>query len=151
MNVVKVIRDPIHKYISLDEIELAIVETQYFQRLRYIKQNATAYLTYPCSVTSRFDHSLGVLHLAGEMIHSVLERSNIEDVNKFLSICRVDFGMDKKDRHDQYIVKDWQLREILISMVRLLGLVHDLGHLPFSHVGEQAIEWSKYLGLIYSG
>lgn len=38
----RVIRDPIHKYISLSDLELAIIETPYFQRLRYIKQNATA-------------------------------------------------------------------------------------------------------------
>lgn len=57
---VKVIKDPIHGYFRLNRLEVKIMDTNYLQRLRYISQSPTSYLTYPTSRTSRFEHSLGV-------------------------------------------------------------------------------------------
>ncbi|MDD5738694.1 MAG: HD domain-containing protein [Candidatus Pacebacteria bacterium] len=124
-------------------MELEIIETPYFQRLRYIKQNATAYLTYPTAVTSRFDHSLGVMHIAGRMISSALELSAPKDIKNFFIKCKGDFGKEYSK------LKDEQLKYIIISLVRLLGLLHDIGHLPFSHTGEDAIDFPDFLRLIY--
>ena len=61
----KIIRDPIHGNISLSELEVDLVDTMYFQRLRNIKQNGFCYLVYPAMNSTRFEHSLGVMHLAG--------------------------------------------------------------------------------------
>ncbi|MEM2210449.1 MAG: HD domain-containing protein [Nitrososphaerales archaeon] len=57
------IRDPIHGYIHITEVERSIIDTPIFQRLRRIKQLAGAYLTYPGGQHSRFEHSIGVMHL----------------------------------------------------------------------------------------
>lgn len=59
------IRDPIHGYILITEVEKDLVDTRPVQRLRRIKQLAGAHLTYPGAEHSRFSHSLGVMHLAG--------------------------------------------------------------------------------------
>jgi len=67
MKFIKNIRDPIHGTISLNELELEILDTAYMQRLRHIKQNGLCYLIYPAMNSTRFEHSLGVMHLAGLM------------------------------------------------------------------------------------
>lgn len=67
MNVVKIIRDPIHGNIRLSALEQELLDTPQMQRLRRIKQNGLCHLVYPAMHSSRFEHSLGVLHLASVM------------------------------------------------------------------------------------
>ncbi len=59
-------RDPIHGMITLNEGELAIVNSHPFQRLRYIRQLGTSYLVYHGAEHTRFGHSIGVMHLIGQ-------------------------------------------------------------------------------------
>jgi hypothetical protein len=66
------IRDPIHGLIGREEHEQEIIDAPVFQRLRRIKQLAMASLVYPGAVHTRFDHSLGVLHIAGRMAKQLL-------------------------------------------------------------------------------
>jgi hypothetical protein len=61
------VRDPVHNFIRLDEVEIKLLNTPVFQRLRRISQLAMANLVYPGAVHTRFDHSLGVTHIAGLM------------------------------------------------------------------------------------
>lgn len=98
------IRDPIHRFIELNEQEREIVDSEAFQRLRHLRQLAFAYLVYPSATHTRFEHSLGVCHVAG------------------LLARRLGFDDDQ------------------IKLVRLAALLHDLGHGPFSHVSEEALE-----------
>ena len=58
------ITDPIHDFIRLNETERQIIDTPAFQRLRRIKQLSGAHLTYPGAQHTRFEHSLGVMHIA---------------------------------------------------------------------------------------
>ena len=58
------ITDPIHDFIRLNKTEHKIIDTPVFQRLRRIKQLSGAHLTYPGAQHTRFEHSLGVLHIA---------------------------------------------------------------------------------------
>ncbi|MEM0350631.1 MAG: HD domain-containing protein [Archaeoglobaceae archaeon] len=60
----KAIQDPIHGLIRLDEDILKLIDTPQFQRLRGIKQLGFAYLVYPGANHTRFEHSLGTMHLA---------------------------------------------------------------------------------------
>lgn len=69
----KVIRDPIHDYIELDELALSLIDTPEVQRLRRIKQLGFSNLVYPGANHTRFEHSLGVYHLAGHLIKQVDE------------------------------------------------------------------------------
>ncbi|MEM3905734.1 MAG: HD domain-containing protein [Nitrososphaerota archaeon] len=62
----KLIKDPVHGYITLTDEEVSLLDTFAVQRLRRISQIPLAYLVYPGARHSRFDHSLGCLSLAYE-------------------------------------------------------------------------------------
>ncbi|ODS41334.1 MAG: hypothetical protein A7315_06605 [Candidatus Altiarchaeales archaeon WOR_SM1_79] len=79
----KIIRDPIHGNIELNEIELRLLDTAEMQRLRHIKQNGLCYLVYPAMNSTRFEHSLGVMHLAGK----VAEHLNLKEERQNLRIA----------------------------------------------------------------
>lgn len=66
--------DPIHDFIRVSEYELKIIDTPIFQRLRRIRQLSGAHLTYPGAQHTRFEHSLGVMHIAGQAGHALQEK-----------------------------------------------------------------------------
>jgi len=63
----KLIHDPIHGHIELDDFAVRLVDTPEFQRLRRITQLGLAFLAYPSARHTRFEHSLGTFHLAKEI------------------------------------------------------------------------------------
>jgi HD superfamily phosphohydrolase len=67
----KVIRDPIHGYIEIDELAIEIIDTAEMQRLRRIKQLGFAYLVYPGANHTRFEHSLGTYHLMDVLLDTL--------------------------------------------------------------------------------
>ncbi|WP_411964154.1 HD domain-containing protein [Haloferax sp. YSMS24] len=62
------VKDSVHDYISLDPVAAELVDTPEFQRLRHIKQLSTVRLVYPSASHTRFEHSLGVYHLASQAL-----------------------------------------------------------------------------------
>lgn len=72
------IRDPIHGYIYADELEKELIDTPTFQRLRRIRQLASAYLTYPGAQHSRFEHSVGAMYLAGRASKHLASRGILD-------------------------------------------------------------------------
>ena len=62
------IRDPVYGFIQFDEWERDIINHPVFQRLRRIRQLALTEMVYPGAVHTRFEHSLGVMHLATENV-----------------------------------------------------------------------------------
>ena len=75
----KVVRDPIHGDISLNELEVELLDTPWMQRLRNIRQNGLCYLVYPAMNSTRFEHSLGTMHLAGKVAgHLGLKARNVQ-------------------------------------------------------------------------
>ena len=103
--------DPIHDFIRVYEHELSIIDNPIFQRLRRIRQLSGAHLTYPAAQHTRFEHSLGVMHIASQAGHALNEK-----------------GILKSDD---------------IEILRLSGLLHDIGHGPFSHLFEEIIQEKK--------
>ncbi len=67
----KEVRDPIHGLIELRPEEWAVINTTPFQRLRGIQQLAMTHLVYPGARHSRFEHCVGVAHVAGRLATSV--------------------------------------------------------------------------------
>ncbi|GAB6173062.1 HD domain-containing protein [Paradesulfitobacterium aromaticivorans] len=110
------IRDPIYGFIQINDWEREIINDPVFQRLRRIKQLAFTDMVYPGACHSRFEHSLGVLHVATRMFDAIVEKE--ED---FL-------------RHELDYEKGGLERDRVL--LRLSCLLHDIGHSPFSHAGE---------------
>jgi HD superfamily phosphohydrolase len=63
----KIIKDPVHGYVEADDIVLRLLDSVEVQRLRHITQLGFANLVYPGANHTRFEHSLGTMHLAGFM------------------------------------------------------------------------------------
>ncbi len=73
------ITDPIHRYIRFSDVERDLIDNSIFQRLRRIRQLAGAHLVYPSAQHSRFEHSLGVMHVAGYAGENLLAKGYIEN------------------------------------------------------------------------
>jgi HD superfamily phosphohydrolase len=112
------VRDPIYGFIPFNELEKAVIAHPSFQRLRRIKQLGTADMVYPGAVHTRFEHSLGVMHLATLMYDSMIKN---EKNRRILE--------EKKRYSDAGFGRNRQL-------IRLAALLHDIGHAPFSHASE---------------
>ena len=72
------ITDPVHKYIRFSQVEKQLIDSPAFQRLRRIRQLAGAHLVYPSAQHSRFEHSLGAMHIAGLAGETLLGKEYID-------------------------------------------------------------------------
>lgn len=119
------IRDAVHGDIAVTVEESRLMDTFEFQRLRRIKQLGSAELIYPTAVHTRFDHSLGTLHMAQWMVDSLGSRGFPTDDDDTRSIrlaallhdvTHVPFGHTFEDerklfeRHDKGTRIDYYLR-----------------------------------------
>ena len=104
----KAIRDPVWGYIHLPPPVLSLIDTEDFQRLRNITQLGYVHLVYPGARHSRFEHSLGVYHLAKQFMSRLL----VSD-------------------------PPLRLRDEDIRVFVAATLLHDIGHYPFSHTLEE--------------
>ncbi len=68
-------RDPIHVFIRFDTGERNVINSAAVQRLRHIHQLALSYLVYPGATHRRFEHSLGVMELAGRVFDLIVKKS----------------------------------------------------------------------------
>ena len=76
MGFVKHVYDNVHGYIGLTEVEVSVVDTPTFQRLRRVSQLGPAELVYPGATHTRFAHSLGAMHLAGRLAQVVVPEAD---------------------------------------------------------------------------
>jgi HD superfamily phosphohydrolase len=106
------VRDVIHGPIELYPWEMAVIDSQAFQRLRSIKQLGFSEFAYPCAVHNRYVHSIGVAHTAGVAFQSVFKKH---------------FFSNQETYHHFYY------------LTRVSALLHDIGHGPFSHAIESAM------------
>jgi len=123
------IRDPIHGFVELNEWERDIVNHSVFQRLRRIRQLALTDMIYPGAMHTRFEHSLGVMHVATRMFDEIVKR-------------RSDFLKSELAFTEGGLEKDRVL-------VRLSCLLHDVGHAPFSHAADGLMDKDPATGKYY--
>ena len=76
----KSIRDPLYGFIGLSEKEVKLIDTPLFRRLHFIKQLSHAFVAYPSAIHTRFEHSLGCMHLAGKICDELDIVQDKEDV-----------------------------------------------------------------------
>ncbi len=112
-----VLFDPIYGFIKLNDIEWEIIQSPFYQRLRWIKQLGFSCYIFPGAEHSRFHHSIGVMYNA----HRILESCQRAVSEKEL--------MDMKNRSEEAIYH---------RSLRLSALMHDLGTFVFSHTTEGA-------------
>src|ERR1043166_4677652 len=110
------IADPIHRYIQFtvpqtkgEVTEKALIDSPWVQRLRYIYQLQSARWVFPSAEHSRFQHSLGAMHLAGEFAKHLYP-----SLHKILG-------------------DDCPSLPFIEEYMRVTGLLHDVGHGPFGH------------------
>ncbi|XP_053173945.1 deoxynucleoside triphosphate triphosphohydrolase SAMHD1-like [Scomber japonicus] len=101
----KVFNDSIHGHVELHPLLVKIIDTPQFQRLRNIKQLGGGYFVFPGASHNRFEHSIGVAYLAGELVRNLKTQQPELDITPRDELC-----------------------------VEIAGLCHDLGHGPFSHL-----------------
>jgi len=118
LSYVKEIFDPIYGFIRLTQDEIDIIDKLLFQRLHNINQLGTLHMVFPTARNTRFSHSLGVLAVTSKIIDNFkkLPEPNSKIIEKF--------DLRKKDQ----------------ELVRAAALLHDIGHLPYSHCTENVIK-----------
>ena len=104
----EILRDPVWNNIRVDELTLSLVDTEVFQRLRYVRQLGWTYLVYPGATHSRFEHALGTHHLSRRTLALLCEAEDAASISE----------------NEQ-------------AIVRCAALLHDVGHYPFSHALEE--------------
>lgn len=75
-----ILKDPLYGFINIDKPFNDLIETEYFQRLRNIKQLGQSYLIYPSANHSRFEHSIGAFYLAKKFTEKIKMRHRNEFV-----------------------------------------------------------------------
>lgn len=104
----RIVRDPLWNTIRIDPVALRILDTEAFQRLRYIRQLGFAHLVYPGATHTRFDHALGVYHLTGVALRLLDDGDALPD--------------EARDG---------------VELIPYAALLHDIGHYAFSHALEE--------------
>ncbi|MCB9619811.1 MAG: HD domain-containing protein [Sandaracinus sp.] len=110
----RIINDPVWGSIRLEPWEVALIDSPLLQRLRGIRQLGVVHWVYPSAVHTRFEHSIGAMHCASQIL-TALERNS----------GRVGQPLIDDETH---------------KLVRVATLLHDCGHTVFSHAGEHVAE-----------
>jgi len=128
----KLIRDAVHGDIEMGSLEVELMDTPEFQRLRGIRQLGTAYLVFPSAVHTRFEHSLGTSWMTHRVLESVRRGYPISPEEEIViriaallhDITHIPFGHTLEDerrvlpRHDKDEARvDFFLRQSAIGRI----------------------------------
>lgn len=119
----KVITDPVWSDVHLTKLEIAIIDSPAYQRLRRVRQLGTTHLVYPGATHSRFSHSLGTVRIAQTLLDQITsQREGIHAVKDLFSQWEsASPGTFERDVGQAVV------------LARLGALLHDLCHIPMGH------------------
>jgi HD superfamily phosphohydrolase len=128
--IVRNIHDSIHDFIPISNFANYIIDNPKFQRLRKLRQLGTCHYVFPTASHTRFEHSVGTYYLAKQVLQTICQNVNQEDISDYL-------------KQIPELIKYYQSHPIIldsyvIELIAIAGLCHDIGHGPFSHVFDDA-------------
>ena len=112
----------IHDSIRISPMAQKIIATQEFQRMRSIKQLGLCHLVFSGATHTRFEHSIGVYHLAGKILEKIY-RQHPNNEYIIIELSNNKMKLDNK----------------IIECIKIAGLCHDIGHGPFSHIFDDVL------------
>lgn len=129
--------DPLYRYVQFtvpregdprEPTEKALIDSPWVQRLRFIHQLQSTWWVYPAGEHSRFQHSLGTMHLAGRFAEQLYP--------SLAETCRTLRGPCPS-------------YPLVHATLRAAGLLHDVGHGPFSHFFDEHYLQPRFGGLTH--
>lgn len=150
-------RDPVYGYIYVPHELIELADSAYVARLRRISQNGCGHLVYPSLTGNRYEHALGVMHLAMKAWDYAWANSSLDTKHRLaMEVYRdlTEHGADPYfqtflEHNDKSPEEAWVagFSERMRACVGAAGLLHDVGHSPFSHTLEP--EFSSFRGRIF--
>lgn len=149
------IRDSLHSTIPFTQAEKIVIDRPEFQRLRRIDQTGFIKYIFPGATHSRFEHSLGVMHVAG-LLHASLianQRYLLTSLDKFYAEASAEaketfLALEEKCGsllQTRKALEQLENSPYLIQCLRFAALLHDCGHGPFSHSSEKfMMSWHDF-------